>query len=84
MTNKLLLFAGLGLAGISCTKQQKPNIIFLLTDDQTYMALSYYGNDQVKTPNMDKLAEEGVAFNHHYAATSICMASRAILMTGMY
>ncbi len=82
--NKLIILAGLGLLSISCSKKKSPNIIFLLTDDQTYTSLGCYGNTQVKTPNMDKLAEEGVLFNNQYATTSICMASRAILMTGMY
>ncbi len=61
-----------------------PNIIFLLTDDQVSIATGCYGNDQVQTPNMDKLAEQGVLFLNHYNTTSICMASRANIMTGMY
>ena len=63
---------------------ERPNIIFLLTDDQTSIATGCYGNTQVQTPNMDKLAEEGVQFMNHYNTTSICMASRATIMTGMY
>lgn len=64
--------------------QKKPNIIFLLSDDQTSIATGCYGNDQVVTPNMDTLAEEGLLFKNHYNTTAICMASRAILLTGMY
>lgn len=64
--------------------QKKPNIIFLLSDDQTNIATGCYGNEQVVTPNMDQLAKEGVLFENHYNTTAICMASRAIIMTGMY
>ncbi len=64
--------------------QQKPNIVFLLSDDLVNLAVGCYGNNQVKTPNMDKLASEGVQFMNHYNTTSICMASRATLLTGMY
>lgn len=64
--------------------QKRPNIIFLLSDDQTSIATGCYGNDQVVTPNMDALAEEGVLFENHYNTTAICMASRAIILTGMY
>ena len=53
--------------------QDKPNIIFLLSDDQTNIATGCYGNDQVVTPNMDALAEEGVLFENHYNTTAICM-----------
>ena len=64
--------------------QEKPNIIFLLTDDQVSIATGCYGNDQVQTPNMDKMADEGVMFMNHYNTTAICMASRACIMKGMY
>jgi len=69
---------------IKSNSQEKPNIIFLLTDDQTAVATGCYGNTQVKTPNMDELAKEGVRFANHYNTTAICMASRASIMTGMY
>lgn len=78
------------LSTIICTiiangfAQVRPNIIFLLSDDQTSIATGCYGNDQVVTPNMDALAEEGVLFENHYNTTAICMASRAIILTGMY
>jgi arylsulfatase A-like enzyme len=81
--------AALGIAGPSkhiyaLKNEKKPNIIFLLTDDQAYTAMGCYGNKQVKTPNMDKLGQAGVIFDRHYDTTSICMASRASIMTGMY
>jgi len=62
----------------------RPNIIFLLTDDQTVGAMGCYGNKEIITPHMDKLAAEGVRFVNHYNSTAICMAIRASVMTGLY
>ncbi|MGJ8691860.1 MAG: sulfatase-like hydrolase/transferase [Thalassotalea sp.] len=61
---------------------KKPNIIFLMTDDQAYWAVGY-DNPEFLTPEIDKLANDGVVFNKHYNTTAICMASRANVMTGM-
>lgn len=62
----------------------RPNIVFLLTDDQSTASIHCYGNDEVRTPNLDKLASEGMTFDNHYASTSICMASRASVVTGKF
>ncbi|CAM4214877.1 sulfatase [Zobellia roscoffensis] len=82
----LLMFLVLFVVSKSALGQndERPNIIFLLSDDQTSVATGCYGNDQVKTPNMDQLAKDGVLFLNHYNTTSICMASRANILTGMY
>jgi arylsulfatase A-like enzyme len=64
--------------------QQKPNIIFILTDDQRWDALGYAGNNIIQTPNMDKLASEGLYFRNAFVSTPICAASRASLFTGLY
>jgi len=56
----------------------------LLTDDQHYASMGCTGNDQVKTPHLDQLAADGLVFDAAYDTTSICMASRAQVMTGMY
>ena len=63
---------------------QKRNIVFLLTDDQAIISMGCYGNKQVKTPNLDALAADGVIFDRHYVTTAICMASRCNIMTGLY
>ena len=62
----------------------RPNIVFLFTDDQTVGAMGCYGNKDIITPHMDKLAADGVRFRNHYNSTSICMASRASVMTGLH
>ena len=77
---KILILMILSL-GLQAT--EKPNIIFLFTDDQSYKAMGCMGNDEIKTPHMDKLGAEGVIFDRHYNTTAICMASRACTMTGM-
>jgi len=63
---------------------KRPNIVFLMTDDQNFDSMSAYGNKQTKTPHLDKLAADGVVFDKHYTTTAICMASRATVMTGKY
>ncbi|MDB9741316.1 sulfatase [Akkermansiaceae bacterium] len=87
----ILAFTLLTLAPLLCNAEspkehliERPNIIFLLTDDQDTNSLGCYGNPEVKTPNIDKLASQGITFDKHYTTTAICMASRASIMTGMY
>lgn len=64
--------------------QEKPNIIFILTDDQRWDALGYAGNEMIHTPEMDRLAKEGIYFKNAFVTTPICAASRASILTGMY
>lgn len=64
--------------------QDKPNIIFILTDDQRFDAIGYAGNKYVQTPEMDKLARSGTYFNRAIVTTPICAASRASILTGLY
>ena len=90
--NRLFLSAlamGLMTSGHCGTKNstkwvQKPNIIFILTDDQRWNALGYEGNKIIQTPEMDRLAREGVYFRNSFVTTPICAASRASILTGMY
>jgi arylsulfatase A len=60
-----------------------PNIVYILADDMRYGDLGCYGQKIIRTPNIDKLAKEGVLFTDHYAGSSVCAPSRAALMTGM-
>ncbi len=63
---------------------KRPNIIFILTDDQRWDAMGFAGNPIIRTPNMDKLAREGIYFTHAFVTTPICAASRASIATGLY
>lgn len=65
------------------TPEKKPNVVFILTDDQGYGDFSCTGNPYVKTPNMDKLKAEGVVFNNFHVS-AVCAPTRASLMTGRY
>ena len=65
-------------------KAEKPNIIFILTDDQRFDAIGYSGNKLISTPEMDKLAKEGTYFKNAMVTTPICAASRASILTGLY
>jgi len=79
----LLFFVGFG-----CTSpkepESKPNVIYILADDLGYSELGCYGNTFNETPNIDKLATEGVRFTNAYAAAPVCSPYRAALMTGQY
>jgi len=68
-----------------CTeKDPRPNIIFILTDDQRWDAMGYAGNEIIQTPHMDRLAEDGIYFRNAFVTTPICAASRASIVTGLY
>ncbi|MCD6506801.1 sulfatase-like hydrolase/transferase [Candidatus Poribacteria bacterium] len=64
-------------------KMEKPNLIFVLTDDQAQWALGAYGNEDIHTPNMDRLAKEGMLFTRAFTAP-VCSPSRAMIMAGLY
>ncbi|HEY2574108.1 MAG TPA: sulfatase-like hydrolase/transferase [Verrucomicrobiaceae bacterium] len=76
--------AAISLTTARAAAPAKPNIIFLLADDLAAGAVGYSGNGDVITPNIDKLASDGLRFMNHYDTTSICMASRCTVMTGLY
>jgi len=62
----------------------RPNIVLLVVDDLRYDTLGYAGNAVVKTPNVDRLARDGVSFSNTFCTTSICATSRATILTGQY
>ncbi len=64
-------------------EEQKPNIVYILADDLGYGDLSVYGQTHFQTPNIDKMAAEGMLFTQHYAGTTVCAPSRSSLMTGL-
>jgi arylsulfatase A-like enzyme len=63
---------------------QRPNIVFIMTDDHAAHAISAYGSKVNETPNMDRLAKEGALFTNVFATNSICTPSRAAILTGQY
>ena len=82
---------GAGMAGIMMQgcgglgkSNKKPNFIVIFCDDQGYADVGCYGAEGFTTPNLDKMAEEGIRFTDFHATTAVCSASRAGLMTGCY
>jgi len=70
---------------VSCTKQkQQPNIVFFLVDDLGWTDVGCYGSSFYETPNIDRLAEEGVSFTSAYSACHVCSPTRASIITGKY
>lgn len=62
----------------------RPNVVFVLTDDQRWDAMSCAGNPYLRTPNIDRLAAEGIYFQNHFCTTSLCSPSRASILGGLY
>ncbi len=62
--------------------QTKPNIVYIMTDDHTAQMMSCYGNSPIQTPNLDRIAQEGVRFTHSFVANSLSGPSRACMITG--
>ena len=68
----------------STQEERPPNIIIIFTDDQGYEDVGCFGSPDIKTPNLDQMALEGIKLSHFYAAQAVCSASRAALLTGCY
>ena len=83
----LVVLSMLLLTGVA-RAADKPNILFIFADDLAYDAVGAYGNDQVKTPNLDRLASQGVTFTSAYNQGgwhgAVCVASRTMLNTGLF
>lgn len=73
-----------GVGTLPAAAQSKPNLILILCDDLGYGDLGCYGNQTIKTPNLDRLAKEGIRFTDFYCAGAQCTPSRAGLLTGRY
>lgn len=86
----LVQLVSLILFTISCTSHQpagleeKPNIVFIMSDDHTSEAISSYNTRLIETPNIDRLANEGIKFTNAFVTNSICAPSRAVILTGKY
>jgi arylsulfatase A-like enzyme len=65
-------------------RERNPNLVFILADDLGYGDLGCYGQKKIATPNIDRLAREGVRFTQFYAGSTVCAPSRCVLMTGLH
>lgn len=86
-TTEIYFLVTLFLFSLSLSAQHKkrlPNIIYILADDLGYGDVGCYGQQKIKTPNIDKLAAEGKKFTSFYAGSTVCAPSRAALMTGLH
>ncbi len=87
---KLVSLAGICSAGLipgafgQTAPKQRPNIIYIMSDDHAYQAISAYGTGLNKTPNIDRLAREGAIFTRACVTNSICAPSRAVMLTGKH
>lgn len=80
----ILILAPLFGLGQNKTTDQKPNIILILADDLGYGDLGCYGSKRIETPNLDKMASEGMKFKQFYAASAVCTPTRVSVLTGNY
>jgi arylsulfatase A-like enzyme len=78
------IMAMLEQAGRAADAPRPPNVVFILADDLGYGELGCYGQKKIKTPNVDRLAAEGMRFTQHYSGSPVCAPSRCVLMTGMH
>ncbi|MFL3659244.1 MAG: arylsulfatase, partial [Opitutales bacterium] len=69
---------------LSAKNAKQPNIIYILADDLGYGDISLFGQEHFKTPNIDRIAKEGIRFTQHYSGSTVCAPSRSCLMTGLH
>ena len=81
---KLTPLSLLPLTALAAQAQQRPNIVYIMSDDHTAQMLSAYGNSPIQTPNMDRIAQEGVIFHRSFVANSLSGPSRACMLTGKH
>ena len=72
------------LSGKESANDSKPNLLFVFSDQQSWDMVGCYGNDQIKTPNIDKLAAEGLRFKHCVSSSPVCTPYRAMLLSGQH
>ena len=68
---------------VPAAAEERPNIVLIVTDNQSEKLLGAYGNEDIRTPNIDRIAEEGMLFTHAFAASGVCSPTRASIMTGL-
>ena len=72
------------LAACGTPPPDPPNLIYILADDLGYGELGSYGQTRIRTPNLDRLAAEGMRFTQHYSGSPVCAPSRCVLLTGKH
>lgn len=80
----VLLLGGLSIPSLGQQKNTRPNVLIILTDDQGYHDVSYYGTSDLQTPNIDMLCRSGMRFDRFYANSPVCSPTRASIMSGRY
>lgn len=80
----VLITAGVLLCSPPAAAARRPNVIYIMADDLGYGDLGCYGQKIIKTPNIDRMAAEGVRFTNHYSGSTVCAPSRCVLMTGRH
>lgn len=80
----ILAFGLSSMAGFADEAKRPPNVIYLLADDLGYAELGCYGQKWIKTPNIDRIASEGIRFTQHYSGNAVCAPSRCCVMTGKH
>ena len=83
-TAAAMTFSGCSFESSRYGGGKKPNIVYILADDLGYGDLSCYGQKKFQTPNIDRLATEGMKFTQHYSGSTVCAPSRCTLMTGLH
>ncbi|MGQ8336831.1 sulfatase family protein [Sunxiuqinia sp. A32] len=90
LLKSLSLLTVIGGSFVSCSQQstekkpEKPNILYIMSDDHAFQAISAYGHNLNKTPNIDRIATEGAIFTKGFVTNSICAPSRAVMLTGKH
>ena len=82
---RLLLLCLIGIPCLGTTfAAEKPNIVYIMSDELAYFELGHMGNDKVRTPHIDRMAKEGIRFTRAHAASPVCAPLRCNLMTGKH
>ena len=82
---KKLFLLSIILFTVSCSKKdERPNILFIMSDDHAYQAISSYSDKLINTPNIDRIANDGILFSNACVTNSICAPSRAVILTGKH
>ncbi len=80
----ILIALSLSAAALPTAEAASPNVVFIMADDLGYSELGSYGQQKIRTPNIDRLASQGMRFTRNYSGNAVCAPSRCVLMTGRH